>query len=394
MIMDLSQPVWQSFVECFGDSPEFVVRAPGRVNLIGEHTDYNDGFCLPLAIDRALWIALRPRQDKVVQVQSLDFAETIAFDLHMLTRSQEGWSPYVVGVAWALQQNGYALSGWEGVMRGNVPIGSGLSSSAALEMAVARAFAAVSGFPWEAARMAQIGQQTENEWLNLQTGIMDQLISAAGVAGHALLMDCRSLSLTPVPLPEGTTVIIMDTKTPRGLVDSAYNERRAECERAAQLLGVPALRDVSRADFEYHAGRLDPLIRQRARHVISENERTLLAAQAMREGNGRRLGDLMNASHDSLRDDYEVSSATLNVMVEIARQQEGCLGARMTGGGFGGCAIALVKEQQTETFITRVFQAYQMRTQLTPDIYGCQPSPGASLVELSQLLTNKKFDII
>ena len=378
--MDLSQQVIQAFAEQFSASPEIVVRAPGRVNLIGEHTDYNDGFCLPLAIDRAMWIALRPRQDDVVKLHSLDFSETISFDVNQPTRGQKSWAKYVEGVAWALQKNGYVLSGWEGVMSGNVPIGSGLSSSAALEMAIARTFAEVSGFEWQPSRMAQIGQQTENEWLDLQTGIMDQLISASGVDGHAMLMDCRSLTLEPVPLPETTAVVIMDTKTPRGLVDSAYNQRRAECEQAAQVLGVTALRDVSVAEFEQQADQLDPLIRQRARHVVTENERTLLAAEVMRAGNGRRLGELMNASHESLRYDYEVTSDTLNAMVEIAREQEGCLGARMTGGGFGGCAIALVMEQDVELFVANVFEGYAARTQLTPDIYACRPSAGAGLV--------------
>ena len=354
------------------------------MNLIGEHTDYNDGFCLPMAIDRAVWIAFRPRSDNKVVVHSLDFGETISFNLDHLQRGQESWRKYLEGVAWALQQNGYALSGWEGVMRGDVPIGSGLSSSAALEMAVAQTFAVVSGFEWDKVRMAQIGQQTENQWLNLQTGILDQLSSTSGIAGHALLMDCRSLSLESVPLPAGTAVVIMDTKTPRGLVDSAYNERRAECEKAAKILQVPALRDVTSAEFEQQAYLLDPLICKRARHVITENERTVLAAKVMRAGNGRQLGELMNASHESLRYDYEVTCNTLNAMVAIARKQQGCLGARMTGGGFGGCAIALVLQQNVETFINNVFQEYEKEMQLTPDIYACKPSAGVSIKEFSK----------
>ena len=369
-----------AFEDWFHEPPAFVVRAPGRVNLIGEHTDYNDGFCLPMAIDRALWIALRPRRDGQVGVAALDVGESITFELGALSPGEAGWGQYVTGVAWALQHNGYNLSGWEGVMSSDIPIGSGLSSSAALELAVARAFAAVSGFAWQPEGMARIAQQTENQWLKLRTGIMDQLIGATGVEGQALLIDCRSLAREPVPLPSGATVVVMDTRTPRGLVNSAYNERRAECEQAAQRLGVAALRDVSRADLERLGDRLSPVLRRRARHVITENERTLLAAAAMRAGDTAELGRLMNASHDSLRDDYEVTSVTLDAMVASARRQKGCWGARMTGAGFGGCAIALVAEPAVEPFIAGVFQAYQQATGLTPDIFACRPAAGAGLV--------------
>ena len=378
--MNPIQRVVQAFEQYCGGQPVFIVQAPGRVNLIGEHTDYNDGFCLPLAIDRATWIALRPR-DGEVNVHALDMDDAAMFALDALPRDGADWSRYVAGVAWALQQNGYTLCGWEGVLRGDVPIGSGLSSSAALELAMARAFAAVSGFEWQPTRMAQIAQQTENRWLGLQSGIMDQLISANGVAGHALLMDCRTLSLSPVPLPAGTAVVVMDTKTPRGLVNSAYNQRRAECERAAEVLGVAALRDADLTDLEQAADRLDAVVFRRARHVISENERTLRAAEAMRAGDAAALGRLMNASHDSLRDDYEVTSHTLDTMVNSARRQSGCLGARMTGAGFGGCAIALVRQADVTPFMANVAREYEQTTGLTPDLFPCQPSAGAGLVE-------------
>jgi galactokinase len=378
--MNPIQRVVQAFAEQYGGRPAFVVQAPGRVNLIGEHTDYNDGFCLPMAIDRATWIALRPR-DGEMAVRALDMDDAATLALDALPRDGASWRRYVAGVAWALQQNGYTLSGWEGVLRGDVPIGSGLSSSAALELAVARAFAAVSGFEWQPTRMAQIAQQTENRWLGLQSGIMDQLISANGVAGHALLMDCRTLSLSPVPLPAGTAVVVMDTKTPRGLVNSAYNQRRAECERAAEVLGVAALRDADLTDLEQAADRLDAVVFRRARHVISENERTLRAAEAMRAGDAAALGRLMNASHDSLRDDYEVTSHTLDTMVNSARRQSGCLGARMTGAGFGGCAIALVRQADVTPFMANVAREYEQTTGLTPDLFPCQPSAGAGLVE-------------
>jgi galactokinase len=233
--------------------------------------------------------------------------------------------------------------------------------------------------------MARLGQRAENDWVGVNSGIMDQMISAAGVTGHALLIDCRSLDTHNVPLPPEASVVVLDTGTRRGLVDSAYNERRAQCETAARLLGVPALRDISLAGFESRAGRMDGLIRRRARHVISENERTLAAATAMRAADAATLGRLMNESHDSLRDDFEVSSAALDAMVECARQENGCLGARMTGAGFGGCAVALVSARVTHDFVNNVTTTYHTRTGRTPQVYVCTASAGAEIVPLEQI---------
>jgi galactokinase len=377
----MKQKLLQAFHAAYGTPPSILVRSPGRVNVIGEHTDYNEGFVLPMAIDRAVWIALRPRVDHQVHVHSLDFNETGHFDLGSFSHDDEGWLEYIKGTAWALQEAGYSLSGWEGVFAGDVPIGAGLSSSAALELATARAFAAVSDLAWNPTNMALLGQKAENQWVGLNCGIMDQMISASGQAGHAVLIDCRSLETTAVPLPPDSTVVVMDTATRRGLVDSAYNERRAQCEAAAAFFQVQALRDVSLAQFEKRAAELEPLICQRARHVISEDDRTLQAVKAMRRGDAHRLGRLMDASHASLRDDFEVSSRELNIMVEIAQKQAGCFGARMTGAGFGGCAIALVQEDHVDAFAGHVRQAYQSATDLTPNIYICQASDGSSLVE-------------
>lgn len=368
-----------AFMKQFGESPTVVVRAPGRVNLIGEHTDYNDGFVLPMAIDRAVWLALRPRTDTYVVVYSLEFATSGRFDLNSLERGKMGWLEYIKGVAFALQEANYPLSGWEGVMSGDVPVGAGLSSSAAVEMAVARAFQAVSGWPWDAAAMALVGQKAENSWVGVSTGIMDQMISAAGQAGTAMLLDCRSLAAEFVPLPPGTAVIVLDTATRRGLVDSAYNERRAQCAAAAAFFQVPALRDVTLAQFQAQADKLDELTRQRARHVITENERTVAAAAAMRAGNAVQLGQLMNASHQSLRHDFAVSSEALDTIVACAREHEACLGARMTGAGFGGCAVALVESAAATSFITHVTHRYQAQTGLTPNLYLCSPSRGAEI---------------
>jgi galactokinase len=378
--VSLRRRVEEEFRRRFGAAPAFVLRAPGRVNLIGEHTDYNDGFVLPLAIDRAVWIALRPLAEAKVEAYSLDFQEEAEFPLVGLKRGKGGWPEYLKGVAWALAEAGYPLKGWQGVIAGDVPVGAGLSSSAALELAAARAFAAVSGFPWDPATMAKLGQRAENEWVGVRCGIMDQMISAAGKAGHALLIDCRSLHTEEVPVPVGTTVVILDTTTRRGLVDSAYNERREQCEAAARFFGVSALRDVSPARFEVEAGRLDELTRRRARHVITENERTLQAAEAMKRGDAELLGGLMNASHASLRDDFQVSSRELDVMVECGRSLRGCLGVRMTGAGFGGCAVALVRTAEVREFTTTLDDWYWVETALAPKIYVCRATDGAEVV--------------
>ncbi len=371
----------QRFIELFGEEPAFMVRAPGRVNLIGEHTDYNDGFVLPMAIDRAVWIAARPRADRRLNLQAMAFDGQTDSDLDTLTFDDSGWPEYVKGVAHALDEDGYALVGWDGVIAGDVPIGAGLSSSAALELATARTFAELGQWPWDPTQMALIGQRAENDWVGVNCGIMDQLISAAGQADHALLIDCRSLATDAVPLPEGTSVVILDTATRRGLVESAYNERRRQCEAAADFFGVPALRDVSLEQFEARKDELDELAMRRARHVITENERTLQAADAMRRGDAVEMGRLMDESHISMRDDFEISRAEMDTMVELAQAHEASYGARMTGGGFGGSAVALVRSDSAETFANDVAAAYQQATGLAAEVYVCRASEGASLVD-------------
>ena len=370
--------VIQDFTTRFGAPPTRVVRAPGRVNLIGEHTDYNEGFVMPLAIDRATWIALRPRPDSTVRLFSLDHNEEAVFDARAVERAPMSWREYPKGVAHALAGAGFPLQGWEGVTVCDVPMGAGLSSSASYELAVARAFCAASGFPWDAPRMALLGQQAENEWVGVKCGIMDQMISAVGRDGQAVLIDCRDLSLRYAPLPADTAVVILDTRTRRGLVDSAYNERRAQCQQAAAHFGVKALREVSLATFTARAHELDPTTARRARHVISENERTVQAAAAMENGDAVRLGRLMNQSGDSLRVDFEVTNRELDQMVEAARGQEGCLGARMTGAGFGGCAVALVKAGQADAFARQTAAAYNRASGRTPAIYVTPACAGAS----------------
>ena len=379
--MSLEKPlVAARFVDHFGTPAQWIVRAPGRVNLIGEHTDYNDGFVLPLAIDRAAWIALRPRNDRRVVVHSIDYQQSAEFSLDDLSRQNAGWIEYLKGTAWSLQEAGHRLRGWEGVLMGDVPLGAGLSSSAALEMAATRAFAAASDLPWNPVVMAKLGQRAENQWIGVNCGIMDQLISAAGRADHALLIDCRSLDTQAVPFPSGVAVAVLDTSTRRGLVDSAYNERREQCETAARMFGVRALRDVTMDRFRQSAYQLDAVTQRRARHVITENDRTLQAARAMRNGDAAELGRLMNQSHESLRDDFEVSSDALNAMVESAREHPACYGARMTGAGFGGCAVALIRGDAADDFVVRTTATYSKRVDLSPAVYVCMATDGADIV--------------
>lgn len=368
------------FERIFGQSPELVVRAPGRVNLIGEHTDYNDGFVFPLAIDRAAWIALRPRTDGKVVVHSIDFDQKGEFALEKFAHEKEGWLEYIKGTAWAMQDAGMKLCGWEGVMAGDVPLGAGLSSSAALEMATAKAFQAISGLEWNGAKMALLGQKAENRWVGVNCGIMDQLISACGKADHALLIDCRSLETQTVPFPPGTAVVVLDTATRRGLVDSAYNERRANCEATAAFFKVKALRDVTIEQFNASHNGLSPIAVKRARHVITENDRTVRAAEVMRAGNAAELGKLMVESHLSLRDDFEVSSDALNAMVDAALAHPACYGARMTGAGFGGCAMALIRAEAAADFTQATAAKYEKATGNKPAVYVCSATDGANLV--------------
>ncbi|MFQ5434219.1 MAG: galactokinase, partial [Anaerolineae bacterium] len=340
---------------------------------------YNDGFVLPMAIERATWLAVRPRTDRQVQVHSLDFPEPVHFSLDKLEK-ETGWGEYLKGLAYVLRAEGFQLTGWDGVLVSDVPIGAGLSSSAALEMAAMRAYTAVAHLPWQPSRLARLAQRADNEWVGVQSGVMDQMISANGRAGYALLIDCRDLSTQQLPLPVETAVLILDTMTRHSHAESGYNERRASCEQAAAFIGVPALRDVSLQDFLAREAEMEPLMRRRARHVVSENVRTLNAAVAMQNGDAQMLGRLMNDSHTSLRDDFEVTNEQLDVMARLAQAQPGCFGARMTGGGFGGCAVALVEAERAAEIGTAVAQAYTAATGLEPQIYISRPDEGTSIV--------------
>ena len=367
----------EAFSAKFGKAPEFIVQAPGRVNLIGEHTDYNNGFVLPMAIDRCIWIALQARNDQLVKLHSLDFPNPAEFSLINITHG-EGWSEYIRGMAWILSDLGLPLLGWKGVLTSNIPIASGLSSSATLELAAARAFWSTSPWEWDGAQMAQASQRMENEWLNLNSGIMDQMISACGKAQHALLIDCRDLNTELVPFPQDVSIVVMDTGVQRGLIDSEYNERVSQCQIAAEYFGMQSLRDVTMNALKQGKGGLDPLIYRRAHHVISENQRTQQAAMAMRSSDLSHLAKLINASHSSLRDDYQVSCAELDQLVEIALSHPACDAARMTGAGFGGCAIALVHSSGVSDFINKTQKQFQQIYGYTPQVFKAEASSGAN----------------
>ncbi|MGE5573248.1 MAG: galactokinase [Bacteroidota bacterium] len=375
-----------------------VVRAPGRVNLIGEHTDYNEGFVLPAAIDRDVTIAVRGRRDRMVRVHSLNYGEAVEFALdHISYDHGHPWSNYVRGTLTVLADSGVPLSGMDMVVAGDVPAGAGLSSSAALEVATAVAARAVArqvagGFDLDDRALALKCQKAENSFVGVNCGVMDQLASSLGKAGHALFIDCRSYDCEPVPLPCDYPIVICDTGVRRGLRDSEYNLRRSQCEEAVMLLQrrgmrVRSLRDVSPGELARVEPWLPEAVRVRARHVILENDRVLLSMEALRAGRVDEFGRLMVASHTSLRDLYEVSCPELDAMVEVALGIPGVAGARMTGAGFGGCTVNLVHEDAVDEFQRTVLARYMSkvnpsRLSLEPQVYVCRAEDGAGLIPL------------
>jgi galactokinase len=379
----MNDPLLTSFSEIFGRAATVLARAPGRVNIIGEHTDYNDGFVLPAAIERETRIAAAPRTDGIVRLYALDLKRETTFDVADVapaTEHYESWSNYVRGVAAGLADAGYPLIGIDAVVQGSVPIGSGLSSSAALEMASVQAFSGAGGFRVPPEQAARIGQKAEHVFIGTKTGLMDQLASALGQLDRVLLIDCRDLSYRPVAVPATAAILLADTAVRRALASSAYNERRSQCEAAAEAMGVPALRDATLEMLD--AVTVPDVVRRRAQHVIEENSRVLEAEAAFLSGDLSRAGSLMNASHRSLRDLYEVSSVELDTMAELLREQPGCYGARLTGAGFGGCCVALMDAGAVEAAIPRVAAAYRSRTGLTPALYPTRAAQGASVTLL------------
>jgi galactokinase len=374
--------VYDAYQQKFGAAPDLIVTAPGRVNLIGEHTDYNDGFVLPMAIDRKICIGSTPRDDHEVHLYSLNFNTEATFSLKSLTK-ENAWTDYVKGVIDEYHKTGHQITGFNAVLYGNVPLASGLSSSAAIEVATAFLLAQFNGLNITGEAMAQLCQRAENRFVGMNCGIMDQFISRLGKHGHALYLDCRSLAYQLVPFDlTGYAVVMCNSNVKRQLVDSAYNERRSQCEEGVRILkdqlgDITALRDVTSEDLEKHRDLLSPIVHQRCKHVVTEDERTTRAVAVLQAGDIAQFGELLNASHESLQHDYEVSCAELDTLVEIARSVPGTVGSRMTGAGFGGCTVSLVKEDAIEAFKATVLKEYTKRTGITADIYVSKAEDGA-----------------
>jgi galactokinase len=371
----------QRFVQRFGSSPR-IYQAPGRVNLIGEHTDYNDGFVMPAAIGFFTAVAVAPRADRTLVIYSENYSEQIEFDLDDLPATPSGhWSDYVVGVMKMLGRSGITVGGANLLIDGSVPQGAGLSSSASLEVAVGYALLDVTGQSSDQdridrTRLALLCQRAENEFVGARCGIMDQFVSSHGERGRALLLDCRSLEYRLLPLPDNVVLAICNTMVKHSIARGEYNQRRAECEAGVRALSkylpnVRALRDVTLPELATYGGELPDAVRRRCRHVISENTRVLRAGEALEHGDLQAFGKLMLESHRSLRDDFEVSCAELDLMVELAGKVEGVYGTRMTGGGFGGCTVALVQAGCAEAFRRTVQEEYHRSTGRKPEIYIC-----------------------
>jgi galactokinase len=364
-----------------------IFRAPGRVNLIGEHTDYNDGLVMPVAIDSYVWTAIAARSDSTVRVYSSNFSEEIEFDLEdRRARPKKYWSDFVEGPARMLQNAGHRLRGADLLIHGEIPMGAGLSSSAAIEVAVALALTTNSGSALERVELAQVCHRAENEFVGARVGIMDQFVSCCGRAGEALLLDCRTLEYRLLPLPTHLSLVISNTMVKHEHATGEYNKRRSECEEGLRILsralpGIRALCDVTLSELERHCRELPETIYRRCRHVISEIARVAEASSALQRADADALGHLMCQSHLSLRDDYEVSCAELDLMVELAQRQEGVYGARMTGGGFGGCTINLVDADAVDHFKHSVASAYEKKTGREPQILVVFASDGAAEVE-------------
>ena len=365
------------------DNSPRTFRAPGRVNLIGEHTDYNDGFVMPAAIDRSVYVRVWAREDRKLEIRSENFNEHVEFDLDAPDPESRGhWSDYVVSVAVMLERAGHRLRGAHLQIRGEVPLGSGLSSSAAIEVATACALTANAHLTIDRRELALLCQKAENEFVGARVGIMDQFVSLFGQAQRALMLDCRSLEFKLLPLPDTVNLVICNTMVKHALASSAYNERRAQCEAGVEFLAqrlpnVKALRDVTMEELEEFGRDLPYVVYRRCRHVITENARVISAAEALVEHDLPRFGELMAESHRSLREDYEVSSRELDLMVELARNAAGIHGARMTGGGFGGCTVNLVDVDKVEQFKRTVAKEYELIMGLKPEIYICEASNGA-----------------
>ena len=384
--------IQREFERAYGCTPR-LYQAPGRVNLIGEHTDYNDGFVMPVAIDLRTSVAVAPRTDRHLRLRSLNLGESIDFRLPELgeeslrTHPMGHWADYVCGVAVTLERAGLRLTGADLLVHGAVPIGSGLSSSAALEVAAGLALLASAGHTLPGSELARLCQRAENDYVGMRCGIMDQFTSSCGRAGHAILLDCHSLEHRLLAMPD-VQVVVCNTMIRHRLAGGEYNRRRAECEEALRLLrdaapDLGALRDVSLELLQSQRQRMPQAVYRRALHVVSENQRVLEAAAALDRRDLEIFGRLLGESHRSLRDDFEVSCDELDLMVRLAAGAEGVFGARMTGGGFGGCTVNLVRTDCVEAFSRLMIDEYRRATSLTPEVYVCRAADGAGPVDLS-----------
>ncbi|NRA40397.1 MAG: galactokinase [Planctomycetes bacterium] len=380
------QELAQAFQKVFAEPATQAARAPGRVNLIGEHTDYNDGFCLPIAIDRDVLVLSAPRDDNKIAAYALQKDAQCTFEIvdDIEKDSAADWADYVKGCVSVLREEGLALRGCSLAISGNVPLGSGLSSSAALEVAVIHALLQVSGLELDDQEIAVLAQRAENSYVGVNCGILDQLSSACCQHGMAMLMDCRSLELQQVPLPDSVSIVIADTGKRRGLVDSAYNERRQQCEAGAAALSVPFLRDASMHALYLakQAQKIDQQCMARCEHIVAENGRTMAAAACLRAGDMAAFGQLMDQSHADLRDKFEVTCDELDDMVSIARALPGCLGSRMTGAGFGGCTVSLLERDAVENFVVELENRYAAKYDLPVAVYVTSTAAGAGCFDL------------
>ena len=389
---ELTDRIQSIFQARFGSAAAHIARAPGRVNLLGEHVDYNDGFVLPAAIDRATYIAFSPSGSDQTTLVAVDFEQESSFSPATIPPKSQldgaplpEWALYPTGVMWALREDHLTTPGMNAVYASDVPRGSGLSSSASVELAFMIAWQTLGGWSLPAMQRALLGQKAENQYVGVNCGIMDQFASACGVENHLLLLDCRSLEWKTIPLPENVSIVIADTMVRRKLTSGEYNKRRAACEEAVHLLKedlphIRALRDVSLEDFNRLAGQLPEEVSKRARHVVEEIERSEQAEALLAAGNIQRFGELMNECHVSLRDLYEVSCPELDSMVRIAQSLEGCHGARLTGAGFGGCTVNLVARDQAQRFSEELAKGYESEIGYRPEIYITRASNGAALL--------------
>ncbi|MCD4685154.1 MAG: galactokinase [Anaerolineae bacterium] len=382
-MMMIKDRVLQTYNDRFGTPATLLATAPGRVNIIGEHTDYNDGFVLPAAIDRAIYVAATPREDQTVKLISVDFDTEDTFDLDRLDDPELAkWSSYLRGALWWLRKQGHAIPGFNAVISGDIPPASGLSSSAAVEVVMIELGLAMVGAEMPQVDKALGGVKVEHDFIGMPCGVMDQMASAMGQAGHVLFIDTRSLEVRPIPVPDGVSIVIMNTKKARGLVDSEYATRRKQCEAAVEILGVKALREVTTEQLEAAKDSLGDVLYRRAKHIVTENLRVRVSIMALRAGGLKTVGSALRDSHASLRDDYEVSCTELDVISAIANAQPGCYGARMTGAGFGGCAVALVEDGAVEGFVEAVAPSYEEKTGLKPELYVCQAAAGSGVEKL------------